>query len=312
MPNLQSIAAAWGLGADDQPIAIDMIRNSYLLQTAIVRPSNAGIKHSYRPVEQLPTAAFRSVGNGIVPQLIEHNRAEIALKELVFDHYDDYAVVEQWPKGKDGYVEDNYPSAIGAMTNSIAQATFYGNHAGLGIADSFKGLLQYADDFGNTVSKAGAGGSQLSIIAVRWDETTGASLRYNNTDLLSVRDMTPDAPVPIVLDTATNSQLDVYKWKYSSYFTLVVPSMSSVGAITKIAANGAITVTDMNDLVNFINKPGGFKAIYCNSDGMNKIAALKDAKLSLFSESFDYNNYVAAWRGVPIFVEDNLVSTENR
>ena len=46
--NLQALAAAWGVGNEYQPIVVDLLKRSSLLQTATVAKASHGIKHKFR------------------------------------------------------------------------------------------------------------------------------------------------------------------------------------------------------------------------------------------------------------------------
>lgn len=309
--NLQTLAAAWGVGTEYLPIIVDLMKRSSLLQTATAARSTHGIKHKYRYFNTLPTAAFREIGDGIVPQKIDMNTASIDLKELVFDLYDDYQAILQYPGGKDAWVRDNTPAAMAGLANALATAVFYGNNSTFGYAGAFKGFHQYAKDLSQVVAqKSGTTGSRTSIFAVRWDEFDGASLRFNNTALMNVLDMTPTQPIPIVTNTTTNAQLDIFKWKFSSYFSLIVPSAKSVAAITQVDASHAPTVDNMNALVDAVEASTGNTVIYTSKLGRRMIATLKDAKMNTFSDGGDYNSYLPSWRGVPIIVDENILATE--
>ena len=309
--NLQALAAAWGVGNEYQPIVVDLLKRSSLLQTATVAKASHGIKHKFRYFNSLPTAAFREIGEGIVPQKVDVNTAQIDLKELVFDLFDDYQSILQYPGGKEGWLRDNYPAALAALTNALAKAVFYGNVPSFGYEKAFKGFHQYAKDLGQVIAKKGANsGSRSSIFAVRWDEFDGASLRFNNTELLQVIDMTPNQPIPIVTDTTTNKQMNIFKWIFSAYFTLIIPSAKSVAVITQIDASHLPTADDMNALIDAVEADSGNTVIYCNATARRAIAKIKDGKLNMYAESSDYNNNVATWRGVPIYREDALVATE--
>lgn len=310
-PNLQALAAAWKVGVDNVPIVVDLLKYSTLLQSAVAAKASNGIKHRYRYFNALPTAVFREIGEGITPQKIDMNTAQIDLKELVFDLFDDYQAILQYPGGKDQWLTDNYPAALAGITNALAKAVFYGYDATFGYSGAFKGLHQYAKDLSKVIAqKGGASASNTSIFAVRWDEFDGASLRFNNTDLINVIDMTPNQPVPIVTDTTNNYQLNVFKWIFSAYFTLVIPSKKSLAVITQVDATHPPTVDNMNALVNAISAPNGQAAIYTSNLGARQIATLKDSKYNMFTES-NYDNAVGAWRGVPILLEENIVETES-
>lgn len=308
--NLQALAAAWKVGVENVPIVVDLLKYSDLLQTAIAAKASNGIKHRYRYFNSLPTAVFREIGEAITPQKIDINTAQIDLKELVFDLYDDYQAILQYPGGKSQWLIDNYPAALAGITNALSKAVYYGYDATFGYSGAFKGLHQYAKDLSQVIAqKGGTTGSRTSIFAIRWDEFDGASLRFNNTDLINVMDMTPQQPIPIVTNTTTNTQLDIFKWKFSSYFSLIVPSKKSVAAITQIDATHAPTVDNMNALINAVKAPNGRVAIYTSSLGSRMIDTLKDAKYNLMGES-DYDNAVGSWRKIPIFIDENISEVE--
>ena len=308
--NLRTLAAAWKVGVENIPIVVDLMKYSNLLQTAAVAKASNGIKHRYRYFNSLPTAVFRVIGEAITPQKVDVNTAQIDLKELVFDLYDDYQAILQYPGGKNQWLVDNYPAAMAGISNAVAKAVYYGYDPTFGYLKAFKGLHQYAKDLSQVIAqKGGTTAQRTSIFAVRWDEFDGASLRYNNTDLLNVIDMTPNQPVPVVTDTTNNYQLNVFKWIISSYFALIVPSKKSVAAITQVDSSHAPTADNMNALVNAVAAPNGNVVIYTSALGARQIATLKDTKYNMFTET-NYDNAVSAWRGVPIFINENISEVE--
>jgi len=309
--NLQTLAAAWQCGVEFQPIIVDLLKYSNLLQTAAVGKASHGIKHRYRYFNSLPTAAFRDIGDGIVPQKVDVNTAQIDLKELGFDLYDDYRAILEYPGGKDAWLADNAPAAYAGISNAISRAVFYGNITTFGYAKAFKGLHQYAKDLSQVIAqKGGSTGYRTSAFAVRWDDFDGASIKINNTAPVNVLDITPSQPVPIVLSTSTNEQLNVYKWIIASYMTLIVPSKKSVAVITQIDATHAPTADNMNALVDAVRAPNGRVAIYTSNLGARQIATLKDGKLSAYMTDNNYDNSVGSWRNVPIFVDENISEAE--
>ncbi len=310
MQNLQALAAAWGVGTEFIPVIIDLIKNSRLLQSAVVQKASHGIKHRYRIYNNLPEAAFREIGQGITPQKLDINTAQIDLKELVFDLFDDYKAVDEYPSGKDGYVIDATPAALAAIAQSLTKALFYGNTATIGIPGGFKGFHQYAVDLGNTINAGGTNNASTGIYAVRWDAESGASIRVNNKALIDIKDLTPNQPTPIVTNTTDNIQLDVYKWKFSSYATLVVASAKSVAKIRGLDSANAVTAAHLNSLIDMVDDAAGQVFLYANRTGINQIRNLKNTKLNLFSETSDYNTRVASWNGVPILLDENIVNTE--
>ena len=311
LATLQTLAAAWGVGIDQVPIVVDLIKRSGLLQTATVAKASHGIKHKYRYFNSLPTAAFREIGSGIVPQKIDMNWASIDLKEIAFDLFDDYQAIDQYPGGKSQWLIDNTPAVMAAIGNAVAKAVYYGNDATFGYARAFKGLHQYAKDLSQvTKQKGGASGSRNTIFAVRWDELDGCSLRINNSELISVKDITPSQPTVMVTNTTTNEQLNIYKWLISSYFSLVVPSAKSVAAITQIDASNIPTAQEMDALIDAVAAPSGNVVLYMNGTTKALINSLKGGKLNLMNGDTTYDQNLLAWGITPIILDDNLSKVE--
>lgn len=308
---LQTLAAAWNVGVDQVPIVVDLIKRSGLLQSAVVAKASHGIKHKFRNFNTLSTAVFREIGSGIVPQKVDVNWNQIDLKEIAFDLYDDYQAIDQYPGGKDQWVRDNTPAVLAAISNAVAKAVYYGYDPTFGMSKAFKGFHQYAKDLSNVVLQAGGTtGSRNTIFAVRWDELDGCSLRVNNSELISMKDITPTQPTVMVTNTTTNEQLNIYKWLVSSYFTLVVPSKKSVAAITQIDSSHIPTASNMDALIDAVAAPSGNVVLYMNGTAKALINSLKGGKLNLMNSDTTYNQNLLAWGNTPIIVDDNLSSAE--
>ena len=176
--------------------------------------------------------------------------------------------------------------------SGCVQMIIYGTNPTFGGTDGFMGLHQYAYANSN-VQSAGTDASTTSIFAVRWDEANGASLRYNgNSDgnLINVVEMN-EAPQLAVTNTSTMAQAPVYSWWINAFFTLVVPSAASVAVIKDVNASNCPTVAEMNTLIDQVEANSGRIVIYAN-----KLAAcietLKDANLTQYNETMDYNTPV--------------------
>ena len=173
------------------------------------------------------------------------------------------------------------------------------------------GLHQYAKDLSQvTKQMAGASGARNTIFAIRWDELDGCSLRINNTQLISVKDITPTQPTVMVTNTTTNEQLNIYKWLISSYFSLVVPSAKSVAAITQIDATHIPTAQDMDALIDAVAAPSGNVYLYMNGTTKALINSLKGGKLNLMNSDTTYDQNLLAWGTTPIILDDNLSKLE--
>ena len=307
---LQRLATAWG--APDNPLVIvDLIKASGILQTAAVADASHGISHKYKLLNAIPAGAFRNIGEGIIPTSLSTDRAKIDLWNLSTLIQEDFKEFDNYPGGKAGWLADNLSAYLEGMGQTAAKQIIYGTDSTFGSQKGFVGLRQYAKAYGNVINLSGASGSSTSILATRWDPANGASLRRNGMgNLINVMDITPTTPTTVTTDTSTNKQLPVYQWLLDAYMALVVTSKKSVAAIGQIDSTHKPTVQNMNDLVNKIYAASGQKVIYCNLEGYNYISALKDAKYNLFTESNNYDDQLGFWRGVPIVIDENIVSTE--
>lgn len=310
-PRLQGLATAWAV-PDDPAIIVDLAKASGLLQTAEVLRANGGITHTFKMHNSIPSAAFRNIGEGSIPSAVSIDAKKIDLWPLESKAEADYMFVDNYPGGKDGWLMDNMGAYLEGMGQAISKQAFYGGTSFAASAKGFLGLHAYAKALSNVVGQlGGASASRTSIFCVRWDGNDGANLRVNQAgDLINVKDLTPTNPVTVVTDTTTNTQLTAYQWLLNAFFTLIVPGKKSVGVLTQIDSTHKPTVDYMNKLVKSVYSPTGRKVIYCNLDGLTYIESLKDTKLNMFTESNDYDTALGYWAGVPIIVDENILSTE--
>jgi len=310
-PNLQNLSVSWGV-PDAPAIIADLIKRSGILQTGLVRPANYGFKHKYKWFNELPAATFRNIGGGVVPISISKDQAAIDLWNLVTLPQPDYKDIEEHPGGKAGWIAENFPAIVEGFGQTLANQIIYGTTS-FGSENGFLGFHQYAKANSKVVAQAaGSSGSRTTIFAVRWNDADGASIRVGNRagGIIGTRDLTPIDPTTVVLNTTTNAQQIVYSWIVDMFGALVIPSATSVAAITQVDATHPPTAKQMNDLLDAVETGSGTTYIYCNNLGRNQIATLKDSKVHLFNETVDYNMYLASWRGIPIIIDNNILSTE--
>ena len=311
-PRLQGLQTAWNV-PDDNSILIDLAKASGILQTALVRPSNFGPKHKYKMHNSLPAGTFRSIGGSIVPKITATDSAEIDLWLLETQAEYDYAYIDAYPGGKSGWLADNMPAYLEGLGQSWAKQVIYGGTALADQTTGFVGLHSYAKALSNVTQLSGASGFSTSIFCVRWNEFDGASVRINPAatgNLVNVMEVNNGAVYSAITDTTTNARMNVYGWLVNAYNTLVVPSKKSVGVITQIDSTHKPTVANMQTLINRVYGGTGDKYIYCNLDGLRYIQELKDGKLNLFTESTNYDVSFGFWGGIPIIVDENILSVE--
>ena len=325
----QELGVQWGV-PDAPTLLTSLIKHSGILQTAVAKPSNFGNQHKYKFHNALTLGTFLEFGSGIVPQIVANSMATIDLWDIVSLAQDDAEFIESYPGGKDGWIEANLPAFIEGLGQTLASQIIYGTidtssltGGGKNSTVGFQGLFQYAKAM-NQIHKAvqSPSGNTTSIYAVRWDETDGVQLRLGGssrtgTDLIQIKDITPVNPALVVQNTNTNAQLPVYSWMIHCLVTLVVPTIKSVSVLycvddTVIGSASALSqfAKDLNTIVEEIDATNGQKFIYANVKGKSLISGLKQDKLTLYRADMDYNNLIESYRGVPIILEENILSTE--
>ena len=325
----QELGVQWGV-PDAPTLLTSLIKHSGILQTAVAKPSNFGNQHKYKFHNTLPLGTFREFGSGIVPQIVANSMATIDLWDIVSLAQDDAEFIESYPGGKDGWIEANLPAFIEGLGQTLASQIIYGTidtstltGGGKNSTVGFQGLFQYAKAMGQIHEAQSSDTTNLtSIYAVRWDETDGVQLRLGGssrtgTDLIQIKDITPVNPALVVQNTTTNAQLPVYSWMIHCLVTLVVPTIKSVSVLYKVsdsvissATNLSKFAKDLNTLIEEIDATNGQKYIYANVKGKSLISGLKQDKLTLYRADMDYNNLIESYRGVPIILEENILSTE--
>lgn len=309
---VQNLMVEWGVQGSPLIIA-DLVKRSGMLQTALIRPASDGIKHKYKWMNELPTASFRAIGGSVVPSTISKDKAAIDLWNLVTYLKADYKDVEENPNGKNGWVASNMPGANQGFGQAIAKQCFYGTDPTFGSTAGFLGLHQYAKLNGNVVKQmGGASGASNTLFAVRWDADDGASIRHGSQpNLINIRDLTPTTPMTTVTDTTTGAETIDYKWLIDAFFALIIPSKTSVAALTQIDATHAPTVTDINNLIDAVDTGNGNIYLYCNNKVRSMVWNLKDGKLKMVPSDSSYNTMVTNWNGMAdLILDQNLVSTE--
>ena len=319
----QELGSQWGV--PDAPTLLEkFVKRSGILKTATVQPANFGFQHKYKYHNSLPMATFREFGLGIAPSVVSPTMATIDLWDLAMLAQDDAEFIETYPGGKDGWIRANMPAFIEGLGQSLAAQIIYGtvdtsSIGGINSVTGFRGLYQYAKDFNQVHKATNVASNTTSIYAVRWDETEGSQIRVggsmlNGKDLIQIKDITPVDPALVVLDTTTNKQLPVYSWIIHCYATLVVPTIKSVSVLSgvddTVLSNLPAFGKNLNTIIEEIEGSNGNMFLYCNVKGKSLISGLKQDKLSLYRADMDYNNIIESYRGVPIVLEENILSTE--
>ena len=171
------------------------------------------------------------------------------------------------------WVGVNMPAAVQGFGQTIAKQLIYGTDPTFGSTNGFLGLHQYAKANSNVVHKLdGANASRSTLFAVRWDEFDGASIRIGTNDsgqLIGVRDLTLLIRLlPLLTPPPERESID-YKWLIEAFLALIIPSKTSVAAITQIDDSHLPTVLQVNNLIDAVDTGSGRIVLYGNSKVKN-------------------------------------------
>jgi len=311
---IQNLLVEWGVTQSPAIIA-DLIKKSGILETALIAKASHGFKHKYKFFNELPAASFRAIGGSVIPVTLSKDRAAIDLWNAITYLKADYKDVEENPGGKDGWVGVNMPAAVQGFGQTIAKQLIYGTDPTFGSTTGFLGLHQYAKANSNVVHQlAGTTASRSTLFAVRWDEFDGASIRIGTNDsgqLIGVRDLTPTNPITTVTNTTTGAESIDYKWLIEAFLALIIPSKTSVAAITQIDDSHLPTVLQVNNLIDAVDTGSGRIVLYGNSKVKNGLFNLKNTALSMVPGDTDYNTQILSWNGMAEFkLDQNMLATE--
>jgi hypothetical protein len=319
---LQNLALEWNV-RDNPAVIAELAKQSGILQTATVAPANWGNKHKYKFWNSLPAGTVRQFGSGIAPVSLSKDMQTKDLFEISSILQGDAGEVDAHPGGMQGWFNSNINGVLSGLGGTASKQIIYGTELQTGTTyyasqNGFQGLAQYAVENGTFTeidTNDSNTGAQSSIHVVRWDESTGASLRIfpNAGGNLITSEFLGKSLV--VTSTTTNAQQPVYSWLIKCYMTLICPTPSANFMVCGFSHSGTPELPTAPQLDNAIDQcsigGAGNIVMYCNLAGLNAIRALKYAKgIVDIGSTGGINNNVTSWNGVPVVLDTNISSTE--
>jgi hypothetical protein len=227
----------------------------------------------------------------------------------------DKVLAKKWG-GIQGFLNDKNRTMtyMRSILQLLAKAMIYGDNATHGVAGAFKGLHQIAKANGNVVAQlSGASSSRTSIFAVHWSEgeTEVVMPQEANGDIVQIELVGGGTLQAPTADTVTNARQLVYGANFWTNAALCAPSKASVAAITQIDSSNKPNAGQIDLLIDAVKGlADGNTFLYMNREGRRYLKELKNTKLSMAPGDTGYNTVVSDWDGIPVVLEESILSTE--
>jgi hypothetical protein len=250
---------------------------------------------------------------------VDHNNYETNLKLLRANQSEGYDFLVDYPGGVEAYFAKNRPSYLESFGQSISTGIFYGTDATHGSSGAPIGLHQYAKAASKQIvnSQAGDSGSTTSIFAVKFRSgENGCGLLYDpnltpSGDLVDSMVLNDGKPVFEVTNTTGNQKKLVYQVSHTAKVAFLTTSTKDVAVYHKIqdAASERPTAAKMDELIDAVEFDEQ-TVLFMNRATRRMLNLLNDSKLNTTPITTDYYRFLSSWNGVPIMIDDNILSTE--
>lgn len=298
-----------------EPIVSNLIKSLGILETAQFGFSSDYLRHEYEIQTDDGAAAVRAVNGSIVATLTNSIMASVQLPAIERLVEIDKIIAKRWGSIQ-AFLDDKGRTAsyIRSILQLVDKAMIYGDDPTFGVAGAFKGFHQIAKANSKVVAqRGGASGSRTSIFAVHWNENetqvvVPRELNSNMVQLELIGGGTLQAPTA---NTTTSARNLIYGANFWMNAALQAGSNYSVAAITQIDSTHKPTAEHIDLLVDAVKGlADGNTFIYLNRESRRYLKALKDTKLNLMANDTSYNTVVADWDGIPIVLDEMILSTE--
>jgi hypothetical protein len=297
------------------PIITNVVKSLGVLETAEVGFSSDYLRHEYEILTEDGEAAVRAVNGSIVATLSNSIMASVQLPEIGRLIEIDKIIGRKYGS-IENFLNDKGRTAsyIRSIMQKLSLAMIYGDNATFGVAGAFKGFHQIAKANSKVVAQLGAGsGSRTSMFAVHWaeNETQLVLPQEQDTNIVQLELVGGGTLQTPTANTTTKARDLVYSANFWTNAALQAGSNFSVAAITQIGSSNKPTAIQIDALVDAVKGMADGKTfIYVNRESRRYLKALKDSKLNLLAGDRDYNTIVAEWDGIPVVLDDTILSTE--
>lgn len=303
------------LQSEQAPIVTDLVKSLGILETAQFGFSSDYLRHEFEVQTEDGDAAVRAINGSIVATMSNSILGSVQLPAIERLVEIDKVLAKKWG-GIQGFLNDKNRTMtyMRSILQLLAKAMIYGDNATHGVAGAFKGLHQIAKANSNVVAQlSGATGSRTSIFAVHWSEgeTEVVMPQEQTGDVVQIELVGGGTLQAPTADTTTKARQLVYGANFWANAALCAPSKASVAAITQIDSTHKPTAAQIDLLIDAVKGLADGKTfLYMNREGRRYIKELKNSKLSMSPGDTGYNTVVSDWDGIPVVLEESILSTE--
>lgn len=301
--------------SEQAPIVTDLVKSLGILETAQFGFSSDYLRHEFEVQTEDGDAAVRAINGSIVATMSNSILGSVQLPAIERLVEIDKVLAKKWG-GIQGFLSDKNRTTtyMRSILQLLAKAMIYGDNATHGVAGAFKGLHQIAKANSNVVAQlSGANSSRTSIFAVHWSEgETEVVMPMEQTgDVVQIELVGGGTLQAPTANTTTNARQLVYGANFWANAALCAPAKASVAAITQIDSSHKPTAGQIDLLIDAVKGLADGKTfLYMNREGRRYIKELKNTKLSMAPGDTGYNTVVSDWDGIPVVLEESILSTE--
>ena len=321
---LREAALLFGAGGKPDPMINLLSELSPLTEDLIWKHTNLDTEYRFRTVEGLPGVSYRSINEGVLPTRGTQKivTESCSLMESVFEI--DKELIDIAPD-KAVYRMEQAQAHLESMTLKLSEEIWYGTRSNdiravQGLSERYSGLSGPAADY--IIDAGGTGGDNASIWLIGHGDRTFHGIYPKNSH--SGFEHIP-GPKQDIVDPDKGGTYEGYRDRFKWRVGIALPDYRQIGRICNIDVNDLLTFGTSDDssanlllLVNRItnrihNLRNGRFVLYMNRDVKeaweNQILQKQNLALTIDAAT---GAITTAYKGIPIKVDDTLLSTEER
>ena len=294
------------------------VKSGLLLAGEAIAASHL-IKHKHKRLDALPSLTWRDAGGTQGNVTTNSNLFETHLKIVGALQSEPSDNLIDWPGGVSAYFAGQRPAFQEAFGQAASVGLIYGTDSTHGNAKAPVGIHQYAVAASQTIQNAQAGttGSTSSIIAIKFRPgIDGCGILYDPNvtaagNLMSSSVLNGGNKVAMTISTTGPTAQLVYQVEHTGKLAFLTTSTKDIAIYNRIqdAASERPTAAKMDELIDAVEFDER-TVIFMNAATRRMLNLLADAKLSTTPITTDYYRFQESWNGVPIMIDNNILSTE--
>ena len=321
---LRDAAVLFGTGGKPDILINLLSQLSALTEDMAWKPTNLDLSYKFRAVIALPGVSYRSINEGVLPTrgTQEVITETTSLMESVFEI--DKELIDIAPD-KGIYRTEQAAAHLEAMTMKLSQELWYGTRSAdpravMGLSERYSKLTGPAAN--NIIDAGGEGSDNASIWLVGHGDRSFHGIYPKNSR--AGFEHIP-GPKQDLVDPDNGGTYEGYRDRFKWRVGIALPDYRQIGRICNIDVPSLLTFGTASDtsanlllLINRLtnrihNLRDGRFTLYMNRDVKeaweNQLLQKQNLALTIDSAT---GAITTAYKGIPIKVDDNLLSTEER